>query len=340
MNFPARILCFLLGFLVCLTSCKQASISTQTMEIAVEIPENDLVPEGIAYNKKTRGFFVGSTWKRKILTISHEGKIEEFVRTGQDGLLGVIGMKVDSKNQVLWVCTSSGGRGMPVQGLTEVENNKSGIFKYDIDTRKLIQAFWLEEPHKSFFFNDLTIDNRGRVYATEMSTHSIYTIAPDSSNLQLFLELPQGHSPNGIDIDEKEDNLFVAVYSKPNTFSKIDLATKQITSIELPENEVVGADGLYFYHNSLIAIQPFTEDRIVTQYFLDETQTKVKEIHTLVSNDELLIQPTTGVVKDNELYFIANSQLQKFAKMWRDNNGQYVSSDLSPVKIAKTQLSD
>ena len=89
------------------------------LKVAYEIPENDLIPEGIAFNPKTRAIFVSSTWKRKILKISSDGKVEDFIKSGQDGILGVIGMKVDAERQLLWVCTSIAGKGMPVQNLTD-----------------------------------------------------------------------------------------------------------------------------------------------------------------------------------------------------------------------------
>lgn len=306
--------------------------------IAYEIPEIDLVPEGLAYNPKDQSLFIGSTWKRKILKIDSKGQVTEFVKPAQGGILGVIGMKVDEKRQILWVCTSSSGKGMPVQGLTELAYSKSGIFKFDLKTGTLLQKFWMDEPGKSFFFNDLTIDKEGRVYATEMRTRCIYTVGPNAKNIELFLSLPQGASANGIDIDDSQKYLFVSLYGNPRTFRKINISTKQIVTISLPPNELVGADGLYFYNNSLIAVQPHRKNRVVAQYLLNNDLDKVEEIKVLMYDNSAFNQPTTGIIKDNEFYFIANSQLQLFAHSWRENNEAVDSTSLETIKIVKVGL--
>ena len=308
------------------------------LNVAYDIPENDLVPEGIAYDEVTGDLYIGSTWKRKILKISPEGKISEFIKSGKDGFLGAIGMKVDAKRRHLWVASSSAGSGMPVQGLTDVTVNKSALFKFDLNTGTCLKQYWLDDGKHSYFLNDLTIDQNGRVYATEMRTKSIYTLAPNSDQLELFFTFPDGAPANGIDLDSKEENLFLARYTKPNSFSKLNLKTKTLHSLELPPDEKVGADGLYFYQNSLIAVQPGRKDREVTRYFLDDAQTKVVDIQVLLADDPNLAQPTTGALAGEKFYFIATSQLQAFAKHWKENNGVVNPKQLKSIKIGVLKL--
>lgn len=307
-------------------------------KVAFEIPENDLVPEGLAYDDATGDLYLSSTWKRKILKINSKGQVTEFAKSGQDGLLGVIGMKVDAKRRLLWVATSTAGEGMPVQGLTEVKNWKSGIFKYDLNTGKPLQQFWLEETKKSFFFNDLTIDKSGRVYASEMISQRIYTVAPGGKSLEVFHQLPAGHAPNGLDLDEGERYLFLSLYTQPRSFGRLDLTTRNLDIVQAPPGEQVGADGLYFYQNSLIAVQPGVKDRAVTQYFLDETLSKILKIKVLLPDDPALAQPSTGAVADRRFYFIGTSQLQAFAKMWQESGEKVPMEQLQPVRIGVVGL--
>ncbi|MEQ1745572.1 MAG: SMP-30/gluconolactonase/LRE family protein [Saprospiraceae bacterium] len=312
--------------------------SEPPFKVAFEIPENDLVPEGLAFDATTSDLFLSSTWKRKILKISPDSRATEFAKTGQDGLLGVIGMKVDAERRLLWVCTGTAGEGMPVQGLSGEKNWKSAIFKYDLKTGKCLRQFWLEEPDKSFFFNDLTIDKTGRVYATEMLGRRLYSIAPEGKTLEVFLQLPEGHAPNGIDLDDGGRYLFVALYTNPRSFGRIDLQTQKLEFVSLPPGEEVGADGLYFYKNSLIAVQPSVKDRAVTQYFLNESHSKIVGTRVLLPDDPALAQPSTGAVAGGRFYFIGTSQLQAFAKMWRDGGGKVDASQLQPVKIGVVGL--
>ncbi|MEW4923675.1 hypothetical protein [Algibacter sp. 2305UL17-15] len=313
---------------------------SKKFKIAHTIDEPDLIPEGIAHNPKDNSFYIGSTWKRKILKIDSVGNVSNFVHSGQDGLLGVIGMKVDAKRQTLWVCTSSSGRGMPVKGLTDPVHNKSGIFKYNLNTKELTQQFWLETDAESFFFNDITVSSKGQVFATEMRTRTIYTIVPNEDTLRPFATLPEEYRANGIDIDEQDSNLYLALYAKPNAFGKLNIETQELKIISIPNDEKVGADGLYFYNNSLIAVQPFTDNRVVCQYVLNNKLDSVKQIIVLVPDDKILNQPTTGVISNNKFYFLANSQLQSFSQLWKKNNGEFDINDLQPVKILKLELID
>jgi sugar lactone lactonase YvrE/ketosteroid isomerase-like protein len=313
-------------------------LGEQPLKIAHEILENDLVPEGLAHDAATGDLFVSSTWKKKIVKISPDGRAADFVKSGQEGLLGVIGMKVDAERRLLWVATASAGKSMPVEGWSEAKNTKSGILQFDLKTGKCLRQFWLEEKDKSFFFNDLDIDKAGRVYATEMTTQRIYSIAPGSSELEIFLQLPDRHTPNGIALDDSEQLLFVGLYTRPESFGRVDLKSKKLDFVALPAGEAVGADGLYFHKNSLIAVQPWAKDRVLTQYFLDEKLEKVEQMKVLLPDDPSFAQPSTGAVAGDRFFFIATSQLQAFAKHFRENGGRVFPEKLLPVKIGVLDL--
>jgi sugar lactone lactonase YvrE len=56
------------------------------LEIAYTISENDLIPEGIAYDPARKNFYVSSTFKRKIIRIDANGRATDFTQEAQDGL--------------------------------------------------------------------------------------------------------------------------------------------------------------------------------------------------------------------------------------------------------------
>jgi hypothetical protein len=66
-----------------------------TARVAFTLPEADLIPEGIAHDARTGTFYVSSTYKRKIVAVPPSGGARDFTTEAQDGLLGVVGMKVD-----------------------------------------------------------------------------------------------------------------------------------------------------------------------------------------------------------------------------------------------------
>ncbi len=65
--------------------------------VAFLLPETDLIPEGIAYDPSEKTFYLGSTYKRKIIKISPDGQATDFKRAGEDNLWEVLGMKVDGR---------------------------------------------------------------------------------------------------------------------------------------------------------------------------------------------------------------------------------------------------
>lgn len=307
----------------------------QGQEVAFTIAEKDLIPEGLAYDPVKRKLYVSSTYKRKILEIDMAtGQQSEFIPEGNEGIPGVIGMRVDPERRHLWACAATAGEGMPVRGL-ETVTDQTGVFQYDLETGKLIRKYTLGKDSTFHFMNDLAIAKDGTVYVTDTGAGKIYRITP-SDNMNEFISL-QGMHPNGIDLTDKGD-LVVAVYGAPHAFLRIDPVTKKHTVIRLPENEKVGGDGLYFYKNSLIAIQPFDRQRIVARYELS-SDTTITKVTTFVDPDHSsLFQPTTGVIVGNEFYFIANSQLQHFRKLFRETNGRYPLDQLHDVVILKARL--
>jgi hypothetical protein len=90
-------------------SKKIAAVKTPLVrsQTAFTIPEPDLIPEGIAYDPKRRVFYLGSIHKSKIVSIDAAGRQNDFTTSGQDGLQEVLGMKVDARRRLLWVCSNA-----------------------------------------------------------------------------------------------------------------------------------------------------------------------------------------------------------------------------------------
>ena len=86
-------------------------------EVAFRIADPDLIPEGIAYDPKTRTFFVGSTFKRKIVAVDAAGRARDFTTEAQDGIFGVLGLRVDADRRILWAISAPA---TTVQDLSEL----------------------------------------------------------------------------------------------------------------------------------------------------------------------------------------------------------------------------
>ena len=299
---------------------------------AFTIPEPDLVAEGIAHDAATGTFFVSSTYKRKIVAVGRDGAVRDFTREGQDGLLGVVGMKVDVARRRLWAAASEAGMNMPIKGMGPTTRGRSGVFLYDVETGKLLRRHLLDVPGEEHFLNDLVVAPSGDVYITDSKLGAVYVVREDRDKLELFV--PAGEIPgaNGIVLSEDGKSLIVAW---TRSLAVVDLTTARVTRLEAP---AIHADGLAMLRGEIVAIQPWERGRVVARYALSRALDRIERETVVEADHPALCQPTTGVVVGDELFYIANSQLQVFRALYRPD-GTFPSVPLRGVVVLRVKLS-
>jgi len=104
--------------------------------VALTLPEKDLISESVAFDKKTKRFFIGSVHKKKIVVVEAGGAVRDF-SASDDNLWSVLGMKIDEKRRILWACSAAVPQ---MRGFKKEDDGKSGIFKYDLKTGKLLKT--------------------------------------------------------------------------------------------------------------------------------------------------------------------------------------------------------
>ncbi|MEW6209657.1 MAG: hypothetical protein AB1631_14915 [Acidobacteriota bacterium] len=307
---------------------------TGRSKVAFTIPEKDLIPEGMAYDPVTKTFFVSSTYKRKIVSIDRNGRARNFTSEAEDGLLGVVGMKVDPGRRLLWAISSHAGLNMPMKNMVEEEEGRSLVFKYDLTTGKLVKKYLLDNKPQKHFLNDLTINSAGDVLVTDTMGKAVYLISREKDELELFVKLD--HSPNGIDFSADEKKLLVAIYGGSGV-GFIDIDTRRFSDIAMPAGESFASDGLYFWRGSLIAVQPGNGEKIIARYVLNQEMNRVERIEVIEATHPAFQQPTTGVIAGKDFYYIANSQLQLFRRSFNPD-GSYHADRLREVVILRVKL--
>lgn len=323
-----------LAALSLLSLCFFASAQERS-QVAFKIEERELIPEGIAYDPLARVFYVGSTYKRKIVSVDEKGVVRDFTGEAQDGLLGALGMKVDVKRRLLWALSSNAGGAMPGKGLDRDCLGCSAVFKYDLRTGRLIKKYALSNKPDAHFLNDLTINARGDAFLTDTVSGGIYLISSMKDELELFLNLGQKAFPNGIDLSGDEKHLFVAA---ADGIRAVNLRDKSSRTLKFPDGvSPTVIDGLYFYKKSLIAIQPFAAQRKVVRYSLDEGADAITKVEVIEAEHTLFQQPTTGVIVGGDFYYIANSQLQLFRSLYKPD-AAYDKDKLLGVVILRVRL--
>jgi hypothetical protein len=159
----------------------------------------------------------------------------------------------------------------------------------------------LDQPSPPHIFNDLTLDSTGDVYVTTTLFGRIYRISPAEAEMELLLETPGSHN-NGITLGPRERYLF---FTLDRTISRLDLETGDVISLTVPEGADLGTDGLYMAADALIAVKPRLSQ--ILRLELNETMDAVVDLQVLAQGEAEFAYPTTGVLVDDRLVFVATS---------------------------------
>jgi hypothetical protein len=275
---------------------------------AFTLSATDFIPEGLAHDTTTGNFYIGSTHLAKIAVVDKTGKAADFSAPA-DGLWSVAGMKVDSKRRVLWVCTNAFPQ---MKGYDKALEGRSGIFKYDLKTGKLLKKYLLPETEKHVL-GDLTLDSAGNVYSTDSNSPTIYRITPAADKLEIFFTDPEFISLQGLAFGPKDSFLFVADYSKG--IFKIDVAARGAVLLPRPDAAtLLGIDGLYFMGGKLVGIQNGVNPQRIIALGLNKLQDAILDAKVLEANHPDFNEPTLGVGVGGDLFYVANSQLNLFTQ--------------------------
>jgi len=292
------------------------------------LDESDLSPEGIAYNPVKEDFYLSSTNKCKVKKIDKTCVASDFTEEKQDGLRTTLGMKIDPEKRFLWVCSMVGSP--PPGGVNEGENGWSGVFKYDLNTEKMIKKYELFKKGEIYLFNDLVFTAMGDVFITDSEFGALYKINHTNDELELFLKSEMFRYPNVITISPDEHRLYMA--DSGMGIFVIDIESKRLSILSHSEKIMTcHADGLYFYRNSLIAVQNFMGR--ISRFYLNDTGDKIKRMEIIEANNPLLDIPTTGTIVDNEFYYIANCPLRYF-----NEDGSLAVDKVKNVLVMKADL--
>jgi DNA-binding beta-propeller fold protein YncE len=305
---------------------KAPIINTST---AFTIPEKGLITEGLAYDPVEETFFASNVHKRSILSVGKTGEVKTFA-TEQDGLYSALGMAVDPKRRHLWVATTAFPQ---MVNFNKEEQGVSAVLKFDLRTKKLVKKYVLSNAPKKHALGDLTIHSNGDVFTTDSLSAAVYVIRAHKDEIELFLEDPGFASPQGLAFSDDERHLFMADYS--TGLFDIDVKSKRVTHLApLAGATLLGIDGLYFHHGSLIGIQNGVTPQRIIRVSLSKNLGRVEGLAVLEANNPVFIEPTLGTLVKNSFYFVANSQWPLV-----DENGKLAAEDkLQNTVVLKMNL--
>ncbi|GAC1434901.1 MAG: hypothetical protein NVSMB68_07240 [Thermoanaerobaculia bacterium] len=275
---------------------------------AFVIGQRDLLPEGIAWDGSTGDFYVSSIYLRKVIRVRADGTSSDFVREGQDGLLGTLGLKVDTKRRLLWV-VSNAAREM--EGFTDAMDGLSTVHAYDLVTGKLATKISFGSRTEPSLLNDLVVLDDGSVLITDNDGGDIMRVRLGSESIESWIPEHTFTFPNGIAVADGEPFVYVADF---NGLSRVDARSRTITPLPVPQpgETLSGIDGLVSWRGSLIGIQNGVGRPRVIRVDLNEARDAISGTAVIEAGNPLFDEPTRGVVAGDEFLFMANPQLRAF----------------------------
>lgn len=274
---------------------------TGRADTAFLLTDQALHPESVTYDPGTGNYFISSIRKRKIVSISPTGLISDFTRSPV--LWAVSGLAISSKEKVLWATSCA---------IPEMENfsvNEEGscrLIKIDIKTGQILESLVMGGTEKHHW-GDLIVDSRGQVYISDSALPVIYMLKKGSKKIDVFKTSEDWMNLQGLCLSADQKYLYVADYIKG--VYRIEMANPDnMVRLATPDNFLAkGVDGLYYYKNSLIAIQNGVQPLRVAKLHLNSAGDAITAVDYLEKGTPHLGEPTLGTIVNDSFYFIANS---------------------------------
>ena len=248
----------------------------------------DLLPEGIA--RMPDGWRFGSVHKSRIVT----GANRSWVRT--DGY-SAMGMEWDG--EWLWSAQTMTAEG----GARASRIGQSRVVAYDQEGRE--RAIFAPQDSLEHWFGDLTIAPDGVVIVSDSRAPGLYRIL--NGYLMPWLTGEPFVSPQGL--AWLDGSLYVADYSVG--LFRINPKAGTIRWMETPPGTVLmGIDGLEAGGGYLWGIQNGTNPTRVVR--IRVSGDRVREVKAFDVGHPDHSDPTLGVVRNDTLFYVANSQWPLF----------------------------
>lgn len=307
----------------------------------IALEGTSVFPEGII-TLPNNDILVGGFGDGSIQRIDKNNKVSYFCKSGENGMVIAVGLHLDTKNNRLWVANFN--------FKTESGNPGSQFKVFDYTTGKLLKTI-PEKFIEGAFFNEVTMDAKGKVYVSDTFGPKIWSTTFDSNNADVFatnnlLKNPSPDQPfglNGLTITPDQKYLIASVMNRTikggGTLVRVNLSNKEVTSVKLKADEATnsfsGSDGMFFYKGQLLMVNVYSSaGAIFTANFnkdYSEATLKIRDKFQSAYD-----RPTASTIRNGKLYTV-NSQLNHIID---DKDGKINTPPVLPFKIVSVPLSE
>lgn len=269
--------------------------------VAFDLPDRQLLPEGIAYDAPSHAFFLGSLARHAIVRVDADRKVTSFADASAN-LDAILGLAVDAPRRVLYAVSTS--------ALTEAGSKqpRNAIFAFDIDTHRLLRRVEVPEAVQ---LNDVSVAFGGRVFTTDSGSGAVYEIPKDGAP-RVIVPAGRLRGSNGLAASPDGRLLYVA---HTTGIAVVELSSGDVQPLTAPQRDNLAAiDGLYQWEGSLVAVQNVTTPGRVILVTLAKDGRSVTRVRTLLSHHHnRLDEPTTGALTEDGFYLLAATGVSHYA---------------------------
>jgi len=273
------------------------NLPTGTVEVFATYGDAYFVPEGIALDQEGQ-LYLGSVHQGQLIRLGEHTEI----LSDRDTHWSVGGMRFHADGS-LWFASAAVPQ-MPGVGEDE---GKTGLFRLDVSSGTITKAAILPQYEKTQVLGDLIIADDNTIYTTDSLTGAIYRYYIDSNEFEILVQRGKLGSPQGLALDESGNYLYVADYI--GGLYRVWLQDGSLLKLEVADDTTVyGIDGLYRYGDELVVIQNGIRPNRVAALQLSENGLAITGSRLLAANLEQFDEPTLGVIRGDDFYFVARSQ--------------------------------
>jgi hypothetical protein len=296
-------------------------------ELAVEVPDAQLLAEDIDFDAKSQSFLITSVLADKIVRLGLDGKFTDFAHS--PSRWPMLAIKLDARHHTVWATE------VALNGFTAVPSEawgRSALLAFDLDSgalRSRIEG----PPHAAL--GDMVLARTGEPIVSDGDGGGVYRLV---KNRLERLDAGDFISPQTPVLHPDGKHLIVPDYARG--IGVIDLSEKEASArsaVWLGATQhyaMNGIDGMYLKGTTLIAIQNGTAPERVVSFALDPTLTRVLSQQIVERATPELGDPTHGVVVDGYLYYIANAGWDQL-----DDHGELKpGAALSPARIMRYRI--
>jgi sugar lactone lactonase YvrE len=273
--------------------------------VRATLDDSTFWPEGMDVDPRTGRIYVASVRHRTIAVIEPNGNTHELWPRDGSSTSSVLGVRVDTARNALWVTTS------PVRSNPDFargDTSDASLLRVQLSDGRILRRWRLAPGDHAL--GDLAVGPRGDVFVTDSNDPVLYRVRPGADSLESIRDA-RFHSLQGL--APSPDGRFLILSDYSHGLLRVDLQRNTVIRIDdAPHSTSLGCDGIAWDRGAIVAVQNGVTPNRVMRFVLDPALARITRADVLDQNWRDADEPTIGAVAGGQFVYVANSQWARF----------------------------